>query len=1033
MSRILPLPPDAMSQIYSSKHIVNLQGVVLSLLENSLDAGSGKVEASVDFRRGGCVLEDNGDGISPAEFLEPSGGLGRMYHTSKLLAPATHKELHGSAGTYLASLGALSLLSITSRHTDYTEYATLTIHQGRVIARLVPAPASHDLTLSTNHGTRVAVRDLFGNMPVRVKQRALSADVGGDDEKAWQELKHGVVALLLAWHRPCSVRLRDAEDDRRTLQLSARHPSVSGSLTKKALDHQVLGVPSKFDLRDALPVLFQSSLAPPELRNNWVNVSAFSSALSVKGAICLAPAPTRQCQFISIGIHPCSGQNGHDDLYDAVNKVFANSAFGSVEDDGTDIDEAEKDRRNRDQRFKKDGFTRKQLHVRKGVDRGPMFVLQVKFRDQRSVAHVSDASLKALQEILDATVRQWLDANHFRPRRKNKRKGEGRQSPVADEGESNFDSEACSRRGTPNPSTPLLKRTLTVESATASKKRKILDLSGRPHSANVSAIPNTANGYFNEWSRIKSGREGFYNEAWHGKKPATAPEGQLSSVTSPTQYGGLKLRLPSVEAGALTSKAQNAQGSSATTLQIPTSVASPSKQPGEHHASSEDFGSVDESEMLELLRSAEDDHDGTQNDTLVDWTDPVTKQAYKVNARTGVVLPSRPKSIALTANTTTSDGTKSRTSAAINTAVSSAGHPITLSKRPTTASKNQWLPDFLKEWNNPVFSRQDEERIPVASFDGPGIDAAEAAGKHCTHNARADFFAEARAAGTTKLSKSALKRARVIRQVDRKFILCKTREGESEVLVLVDQHAASERAILESLLAELCAPVEDPQSKSRVKTVLLEKPLRFQIPAQEYWLFEGNVRHFAAWGILYDLHEKEEELSASQVGPPKREYTVVVKELPSGIAERCTLMPKLLIELVRSEIWSISSSPKCAGSRPPHKVDDGDHPWLNSIGSCPKGILDMLNSRACRSAIMFNDELAVEECERLLAELSGCAFPFMCAHGRVSMVPLVEIGDGGALGGFGNDVGPHETSFSAAFGRWVSADNELGDNENIIP
>ena len=57
----------------------------------------------------------------------------------------------------------------------------------------------------------------------------------------------------------------------------------------------------------------------------------------------------------------------------------------------------------------------------------------------------------------------------------------------------------------------------------------------------------------------------------------------------------------------------------------------------------------------------------------------------------------------------------------------------------------------------------------------------------------------------------------------------------------------------------------------------------------------------------------------------------------------------------------------------------------------------MLNSRACRSAIMFNDSLSLEECETLVDKLARTRFPFICAHGRPSMVPLVETG---GLGGY---------------------------------
>jgi DNA mismatch repair protein MLH3 len=51
----------------------------------------------------------------------------------------------------------------------------------------------------------------------------------------------------------------------------------------------------------------------------------------------------------------------------------------------------------------------------------------------------------------------------------------------------------------------------------------------------------------------------------------------------------------------------------------------------------------------------------------------------------------------------------------------------------------------------------------------------------------------------------------------------------------------------------------------------------------------------------------------------------------------------------------------------------------------------MLNSRACRSAIMFNDELSKEQCQTLVSNLASCKFPFQCAHGRPSLVPLVNL------------------------------------------
>merc|ERR1711981_233375 len=100
--------------------------------------------------------------------------------------------------------------------------------------------------------------------------------------------------------------------------------------------------------------------------------------------------------------------------------------------------------------------------------------------------------------------------------------------------------------------------------------------------------------------------------------------------------------------------------------------------------------------------------------------------------------------------------------------------------------------------------------------------------------------------------------------------------------------------------------------------------------------------------------------------------------------------------------------------------DSGD--WIKRIGSCPQDMLNMANSRACRSAIMFNDSLSKRECEELVGKLAECRLPFMCAHGRPSMVPLIELGDVDAIsaadsmGMFGErEV---EGDFADAFARW---------------
>ena len=45
----------------------------------------------------------------------------------------------------------------------------------------------------------------------------------------------------------------------------------------------------------------------------------------------------------------------------------------------------------------------------------------------------------------------------------------------------------------------------------------------------------------------------------------------------------------------------------------------------------------------------------------------------------------------------------------------------------------------------------------------------------------------------------------------------------------------------------------------------------------------------------------------------------------------------------------------------------------------------------CRYAIMFGDLLTDEKCKDIVAALVDCDFSFMCAHGRPSIAPLLDL------------------------------------------
>lgn len=78
---IRPLPFDVAAKIKSSTSITHLNGVIVELVKNALDANAHTVCIAVDFKRGSCIVEDDGEGIQQAEF-DPSGGLGKAHRKS---------------------------------------------------------------------------------------------------------------------------------------------------------------------------------------------------------------------------------------------------------------------------------------------------------------------------------------------------------------------------------------------------------------------------------------------------------------------------------------------------------------------------------------------------------------------------------------------------------------------------------------------------------------------------------------------------------------------------------------------------------------------------------------------------------------------------------------------------------------------------------------------------------------------------------------------------------------------------------------
>ncbi len=158
--RINALDPQLINQIAAGEVIERPASVVKELLENSLDAGSTRID--IDIEEGGKKLiriRDNGHGIAN-EDLELA--LSR-HATSKvrILDDLERISSLGFRGEALPSISSVSRMKITSQDEDSENAWSITGDGSQTGNELTPA--SHP------QGTTIEVRDLFYNVPARRK------------------------------------------------------------------------------------------------------------------------------------------------------------------------------------------------------------------------------------------------------------------------------------------------------------------------------------------------------------------------------------------------------------------------------------------------------------------------------------------------------------------------------------------------------------------------------------------------------------------------------------------------------------------------------------------------------------------------------------------------------------------------------------------------------------------------------------------------------------------------------------------------
>lgn len=285
MKKIHKLPLHIVSKIAAGEVIERPAYALKELIENAIDANANKIHITIEEAGLKKIqISDNGEGMSGEDLQEAW----KPHTTSKISEdhPLIGIRTFGFRGEALASIGAVSTLSIKSRTKENKTGAEIEIKEGKCISYL---------PTGMPQGTIVTIGNLFSNVPARKKfLKSLQT-----------ELRHSIdtiVSFAIAYPQVSFTVTHNKKTLMNLPQADNRILRIQSLLAK---DNYYLFIPVKHVDSHikifgfiAKPQLFTSSSAKQFLYINNRKVTDKAVALAVKEAYGTMLEPTSYPIFV---------------------------------------------------------------------------------------------------------------------------------------------------------------------------------------------------------------------------------------------------------------------------------------------------------------------------------------------------------------------------------------------------------------------------------------------------------------------------------------------------------------------------------------------------------------------------------------------------------------------------------------------------------------------------------------------------------------------------------------------------------------